>query len=57
MNQNAGIITGLLFGLAIGIAFAWALEIHHDRKERELVSELNAARVMAEWEKFEDERP
>lgn len=56
MRETYGIIAGLCFGLSIGIAFAWAVEIQHDREEAAIISELNAVRVMAEWDKFEEGR-
>lgn len=56
MKETYGLIAGLCFGLSIGIAFAWAVEIQHGRETGRLISELNAARVMAEWDKFEEER-
>jgi hypothetical protein len=56
MKQFYGTMAGLCFGLSIGIAFAWAVTIQHDREEAALISELNAARVMAEWDRFEEGR-
>ena len=57
MKQFYGTIAGLLFGLAIGIAFAWAVQISEDREQAELAADLNAYRVMAEWDRFEEGRP
>lgn len=52
MKETYGILAGMLFGLSIGIAFAWAVEIQHDREAVQSKSE----RVMAEWQAFEEER-
>jgi len=57
MKQTYTLLAGLLFGLSIGIAFAWALQISEDREQAELAADLNAYRVMAEWDRFEEGRP
>jgi len=57
MKQFYGTIAGLCFGLAIGISFAWAVQISEDREQAELAADLNACRVMAEWNRFEEGRP
>jgi NhaP-type Na+/H+ or K+/H+ antiporter len=44
MKQTYGILAGMLFGLAIGIAFAWAVKISEDREQAELGADLNAYR-------------
>jgi len=44
MKQFYGTIAGLCFGLAIGIAFAWAVQISEDREQAELGADLNAYR-------------
>ena len=59
MNIYA-IFTILFFGCAAGVAFTWAdhieTEREHSREKAELAADLNAYRVMAEWDKFEEER-
>lgn len=56
MREFYGGIAGLCFGIAIGVAFAWAAQIQHDRETADLAADLNAYRVMAEWNKFEEGR-
>lgn len=60
MNYQTA-ITILCFGFAAGVAFTWAdhieTEREHAREKAELAADLNAYRVMAEWDKFEEERP
>ena len=55
------ILSILCFGFATGVAFTWAdhieTEREHAREKAELAADLNAYRVMAEWDKFEQERP
>jgi len=49
MKQFYGTIAGLCFGLAIGIAFAWAVQISEDREQEMLGAELNAYRNAVIW--------
>ena len=56
MRETYGILAGMLLGLSIGIAAAWAIEIKHDQEVAELSADLNAYRTMAEWDRFEEGR-
>ena len=49
MKDFYGTLAGLCFGLAIGIAFAWAVKISEDREKAAIAADLNAYRTMAEW--------
>lgn len=53
------IITALCFGFAIGVAFTWAdhiqTEREHAREKAELAADLNAFRVMSEWDKLKED--
>lgn len=63
MREVYGTIASIAFGLSIGLAFGWAQHIAQERRLRaaeaqvaELGGELNAMRVVAEWERFEEGR-
>lgn len=56
MKQTYTFLTGCCAGLAIGLAFGWAVLIQEQRHKDELGSDLNAYRVMAEWDQFEEGR-
>ena len=51
---NYGLVAGICFGLAFGIIYAWAshviVEQKHTKEIEEIVGDLNAYRVMAEWD-------
>lgn len=51
---NYGLVAGICFGLAFGIIYAWAnhviVEQRHAKEIEEIVGDLNAYRVMAEWD-------
>ncbi len=55
------ILSMLCFGFAAGIAVGWADHIQTERKhakeKAEIAADLNAYRVMAEWDQFEEGRP
>lgn len=55
------ILSILCFGFVAGVAFTWADHIQterlHAQEKAEIAADLNAYRVMAEWDKFEQERP
>jgi hypothetical protein len=52
--KDCGFIIGACFGIALGIIYAWAIhaaiERKHAKEIEELVGDLNAYRVMAEWD-------
>ena len=56
MRETYGILAGMLLGLSIGIAAAWAIESKNDEEVAELSADLNAYRTMAEWSRFEEGR-
>lgn len=63
MREVYGTIASIAFGLSIGLAFGWADHLANEGRLRaaearaaELGGELNAMRVMVEWERFEEAR-
>lgn len=63
MREVYGTMMAMALGLAVGLAFGWAHHIAQERRLRaaeaqvaELGGELNAMRVMAEWERFDEGR-
>jgi membrane protein CcdC involved in cytochrome C biogenesis len=51
---NYGLVAGMCFGMAFGVIYAWAthvvVEQRHAKEIEEIVGDLNAYRVMAEWD-------
>ena len=51
---NYGLVAGMCFGMAFGVIYAWVthvvVEQRHAKEIEEIVGDLNAYRVMAEWD-------
>lgn len=63
MNSIPGIIIGIIVGITAAVLINRAIYIDAERENaelkkdlEELAADLNAYRVMAEWDKFENER-
>lgn len=66
MNDQSliGMTFGILLGVSGGVLAGWLQHGEHERREEALraeldtvVGDLNALRVMAEWDRFEEGRP